>query len=190
MEPGGSSLLPLHSYELEFLMSSTIIQIIGFAGLLFFVLSFQQRDRNKILLLMLIGQAIFLLHFILLGAWTAVGMNSVGMARTIVFSYRDTRKWAAHIFWLPVFVLLFVAAGLLAGESWLGVLPVLAMSLETTGLWMRNLRVLRIVNLFPHPFWFAYNLIKGSWAGVVCEIFVFTSIVVAIIRYDILRQKV
>lgn len=170
-------------------MSSILIQVIGFIGLLFFVISFQQKNRNSILVFMVFGQAVFLLHFILLGAWTAAGMNMVGIARTMVFRFREEKKWANWRFWPPVFILLFVTAGLFARESWIGILPVVAMSIETTGLWMKNLKILRIINLFPHPFWFTYNLIKGSWAGVVCEIFVLASIIVAIVRYDLKTVK-
>ncbi len=165
-------------------MSSLFIQIIGFVGLLFFVLSFQQKNRSRILVLMVFGQAIFLFHFILLGAWTAAGMNMVGIARTLVFRYRESKKWADWRYWPVVFILLFIVAGFIARESWLGVLPVVAMSIETAGLWMKNLRVLRFINLFPHPFWFTYNLLKGSWAGVVCEVFVLSSIIIAILRFD------
>lgn len=170
-------------------MSSTLIQIIGFIGLLSLVLSFQQKSRKNILILMALGQVIFLLHFILLGAWTAAGMNVVGTIRTLVFRSREEKAWAAWKGWPVVFIILFIIAGLWARESWLGVLPVIAMVTETTGLWLKNLKRLRIINLFPHPFWFAYNYIKGSWAGVVCEIFVFSSIIVAIIRYDIIGIK-
>jgi hypothetical protein len=170
-------------------MSSTLIQIVGFIGLLFLVLSFQQKSRKNILILMALGQLIFMVHFILLGAWTAAGMNIVGTVRTLVFRSREEKKWASWKYWPVVFILLFATAGLLARESWLGVLPVIAMTIETTGLWLKNVKRLRFINLFPHPFWFTYNLIKGSWAGVVCEIFVFSSIIVAIIRYDILGIK-
>jgi hypothetical protein len=170
-------------------MSSILIQGIGFVGVLFFVLSFQQTRWHRILFLMVIGQVIFLVHFVLLGAWTAVGMNMVGAARTVVFQFRGRRAWAEWNGWPFVFVALFILAGLLARESWTGVLPVLAMSIETIGLWMKNLRILRLINIFPHPFWFAYNVIKGSWAGIASEIFVFSSIIVAIIRYDILKEK-
>jgi hypothetical protein len=170
-------------------MSSAFIQIIGFIGLLFFVLSFQQKKRNSILMLMIFGQVIFLAHFILLGAWTAAGMNIVGMARTLVFRFREEKAWANRRYWPVLFIFLFISAGLIARESWVGVLPVLAMSIETTGLWMKNLKVLRFINLFPHPFWFTYNLIKGSWAGVVCEIFVLSSVMIAIFRYDIKGAK-
>jgi len=138
---------------------------------------------------MVFGQVIFLVHFILLGAWTAAGMNVVGMARTLVFRFREEKSWANWRFWPVVFISLFISAGLIARESWVGILPVVAMSIETTGLWMKNLKVLRFINLFPHPFWFTYNLIRGSWAGVVCEIFVLSSVIIAILRYDVRSSK-
>jgi hypothetical protein len=168
---------------------SVFIQAIGFVGLLFLVLSFQQKIRSRILFLMVFGQVIFLVHFVLLGAWTAAGMNFVGMVRTLVFRMRETRKWANWPYWPVAFILLFVSAGLVANESWLGVLPVVAMGIETVGLWMKNTKRLRIINLFPHPFWFSYNWIKGSWAGVVCEVIVLSSILLAIVRYDVKSSK-
>jgi len=170
-------------------MSPILIQVIGFVGLLFFVISFQQKSRKGILIFIVIGQLVFMLHFILLGAWTAVGMNLVGVARTLVFRFREDKKWANWRHWPGVFIFLFALAGLLARESWIGLLPVIAMTIETTGFWMKDTRILRFINLFPHPFWFAYNLVKGSWAGVVCEIFVLSSVIVAIFRYDIKGRK-
>jgi hypothetical protein len=166
-------------------MSTILIQSIGFIGLFFNVISFQQKKRDGILLLMLVGQAAFLIHFILLGAWTAVGMNFVGVARTLVFRLRDQKNWAEWKYWPIIFMFLFLIAGLLAQESWLGALPVVAMFIDTMGLWMKDARKLRLISLFPHPLWFVYNLIKGSWAGVICEIFVFLSIIIAVIRYDL-----
>lgn len=165
-------------------MSAISIQAVGFLGLLFFVFSFQQKIRSRILILMVVGQVIFLVHFVLIGAMTAVGMNAVGIARSLVFRFREEKAWANWRFWPAVFISLFVAAGLIAHESWTGFFPVIAMSIETAGLWLKNLKRLRFVNLFPHPFWLTYNLVKGSWAGVVCEIFVLSSIIVAIFRYD------
>ncbi len=44
-------------------MDNWITQEIEFIGLIFFVLAFQQNNRKRILILMLLGQIIFLLHF-------------------------------------------------------------------------------------------------------------------------------
>jgi len=170
-------------------MSPIIIQSIGFFGLIALVLSYQQKNRTRILGLMLIGQVAFTLHFIMLGALTAVGMNIVGMIRSMVFLLSDKKKWASWRYWPIVFIVLFLVAGLMAKESWLGVLPVVAMVIETSGLWLKNLKRLRMISLFPHPFWVVYNMIKGSWAGVITEVFVFSSILIAIVRYDILKRS-
>jgi len=161
-----------------------IIQFIGFIGLFFIVLSFQQKTRNRILIVMVTGQLIFLVHFSLLGAWTGVGMNIVGSLRTILFRFREERKWADHKAWPAVFVLFFWMACLIFWEGWLSLLPAIAMTIETIGLWMKSTTRIRFINLFPHPFWFTYNLLKNSWAGTLTEILVFLSIVVAIFRYD------
>ena len=111
-------------------MSSTLVQAVGFIGLIFLILSFQMKNRKGILILMAAGQIIFMFHFILLGAWTAAGMNIVGTARTLVFRSREDKKWAGWKFWPYIFILLFATAGLLARESWLGVLPVIAMTVS------------------------------------------------------------
>ena len=170
-------------------MPQFLIQLIGFIGLLFLGLSFQQNNRNRILVFILIGQIIFILHFALLGAWTAAGVNSVGAIRTLLFRFRDERSWAGKSFWPWVFIFLFGMVGWASWDGWLSLLPVVAMSIETVGLWMRNTSRIRLINLFPHPLWFTYNLVKGSWAGVATEVFIFLSILVAIIRFDILKRE-
>jgi hypothetical protein len=171
-------------------MTPILIQVIGFIGLVFIVASFQQKNRKAILLFIMVGQVIFLFHFVLLGAWTAAGMNFVGACRTLIFRFSEDKTWANWRFWPVVFITLFIIAGLLAHESWIGLLPVVAMTIETTGLWMKEARLLRLINLFPHPFWFVYNLIKGSWAGVICEVFVLSSVIVAVFRYDLKSKKI
>jgi hypothetical protein len=164
-----------------------IVQLIGFIGLTFIVLSFQQKTRNRILITMVIGQLVFLVQFAWLGAWTGFAINIVGSLRTFFFLFREQKKWADHKIWLAVFILLFWLASVVTWEGWISMLPAIAMTIESIGLWMKKTSVIRFINLFPHPFWFTYNLIINSWAGTLTEIFVFLSVVVAIIRYD--RKK-
>ncbi len=170
-------------------MNNWIIQAIGFVGLFFLVLSFQQNNRKRILLFILTGQLIFLVHFIWLGAWTAVAMNSVGAVRTLVFQFREEKKWADRAFWPYLFIAGFVVFGLLAWQSWYSILPIVAMSIESYGLWMKNPKTIRIINIFPHPAWFTYNLIVGSWPGMATEILIFGSVLLGIYRFDIKAKK-
>lgn len=170
-------------------MANWIIQAVGFFGLLFLAFSFQLNNRKHLLILILTGQLIFLVHFILLGAWTAVAMNSVGAFRTLIFQYREQKKWADSSLWPAVFIIGFFVFGFLTWQSWYSILPMIAMSIETVGLWMKNTRTIRIINLFPHPPWFTYNLIVGSWPGIATEILIFGSILIGIWRFDLGKTK-
>ncbi len=135
------------------------------------------------------GQLIFLVHFIALEAWTAVAMNSVGAVRTLIFQFREDKKWAQSNFWPLFFILAFIVFGGIAWEAWYSILPITAMSIETFGLWMKNTKAIRIINLFPHPPWFTYNLIQGSWPGIATEVLLFLSILIGIWRFDIGKSK-
>ncbi|MBT3245029.1 MAG: YgjV family protein [Bacteroidetes bacterium] len=170
------------------LVNNWIIQGIGFIGLGFLVLAFQQNNRKKILFLILAGQIIFLGHFILLGAWTAVAMNIVGAVRTLIFSYKEQNKWANKPYWPFFFIACFIVFGALTWQGWYSILPIIAMSIETIGLWMKNPKFIRIINIFPHPPWFTYNLIIGSWPGIATEILIFGSVLVGIWRFDVNKE--
>ena len=168
------------------MFSNIVVQLIGFVGLVFLVLAFQQKKRGGILGVMLTGQLIFLIHFALLGAWTGVAMNIVGSFRTLVFRYRGVKNWASGAYWPWIFIALFWAGSLVSWQGMISLLPPTAMTIETIGLWMKNPSRIRLINLFPHPFWLAYNMINQSWAGIATEVFVIISVMVAILRYDLI----
>ncbi|MFH1243316.1 MAG: YgjV family protein [Pseudomonadota bacterium] len=166
-----------------------LAQVIGFIAFLFIVLSFQNNKRSLILLFLIIAQTSFVVHFALLGAWTAVAMNAVSASRTYVFNQRDVRNWANNRIWFYLFLALFWIAGIIVWEGYYSLFPILAMTAETIGLWMKETKQIRLLNLIPRPLWFFYNFIVGSYAGMVTEVFVFCSIVIGIFRFDLSKSS-
>jgi hypothetical protein len=53
---------------------------------------------------------------------------------------------------------------------------------------MRNETKIRIITFPSSPCWLVYNIITDSVAGVVTECVVMSSLIIAIIRYDILKK--
>jgi len=175
--------------EEEMIQNQIVAQVIGFIAFLFIVLSFQNNKRSLILLFLIIAQTAFVVHFALLGAWTAVAMNAISTARTCVFHQRDRKDWANKRIWFYLFFGLFWVAGILVWEGPYSLFPILAMSAETIGLWMEKTTHIRLLNLIPRPLWFIYNFIVGSYAGMLTEVFVFGSILVGILRFDVSKAK-
>jgi hypothetical protein len=172
--------------------NNLIAQGIGMVGLIFAIISFQNNKRNLILLFLGMAQMCFIVHFALLGVWTASAMNVVGATRTFFFMLRGRKKWMDSDIIMYVFVCLFFIAGILSWQNWLSILPVMAMAIETIGVWQKAPRKIRFIVMIPRPMWITFNVIHRSYAGVMTEVFVITSLLTAIIRFDILpwvRQK-
>ncbi len=165
-----------------------IAQGIGFVGFVFAVISFQNNKRHLILIFLGIAQMCFIFHFALLEVWPAFAVNIVGVVRTFSFLLRGKKKWIDKNTLMYIFIGLFCIAGALSWNGWLSLLPIMAMIVETIGLWKKNPRLIRSIVIIPRLLWITYNIIHYSYAGVMTEVFVIISLLTAIIRFDILPQ--
>ena len=172
--------------------NNLIAQGIGMVGLIFAIISFQNNKRHLILIFLGMAQLCFIAHFALLEVWPAFSVNIVGVVRTFSFLLRGKKKWMEKNTLMYVFIGLFCIAGALSWNGALSLLPIVAMTIETIGLWKKSPRLIRSIVIIPRPLWITYNAIHHSYAGVMTEVFVITSLLTAIIRFDILpwvRQK-
>ena len=99
------------------------------------------------------------------------------------------KKWASKIFWLYNFIVLFWVTGFLSWEGYISLLPTVGMTIISFALWNKNEKKVRKLSLFARPFWFTYVLISKSYAGIITEILLLISIIIGIIRYDIIKKK-
>lgn len=169
-------------------MNQTIIQGVGYVALILIALSFQNNKRHTLLLFMLSGILLFVVHYILLGAWLGALMNLIGAAMVLVSSKKDSAPWAMRKFWFYLFILLFAIVGIATSKTLIDFLPVLAQIIGTFAIWQTNPRTIRFLMLIPRPLWFLYNLMVGSYPGMFTEVFVFLSVIVGIVRFDILKK--
>ena len=63
-------------------------------------------------------------------------------------------------------------------------MPVAANIASTIGGYTYNARKIRIAGMFVNsPLWIIYDIIVGSWAGILDEIFSEGSMIISIVRY-------
>lgn len=167
-----------------------LIQLIGCFGILASMISFQCKKHNSILLFRTLNEAIFALQYILLGAYTGAAMNLVGCVRNTVFTsqVRKNKKTTAST---VLFCALFIASGIMMWQGPKSILIIVAKALSTVAYGNKNPTVVRAITFLTCSSWLVYNCCVGSVAGVFCEAFTLVSIVVGIIRLDLLpRRKV
>ena len=168
-------------------ISFWLIQLIGLVGSVISFTSLQSGSRTKILSLQILCCVLWVVHYALLGAYTGVLINILGLGRAVVCAFND-RPWAKNPLWLAFFLVCYAVSPLL---TWNGPYCLLlggAMMLTTVALWTHNMRLTRLLYLFNSPLVLVYNLIAQSYSSAAIEVVAFLSFLLAVWRFDIRKQ--
>ncbi len=159
-----------------------IIQAIGFMGTILFFLSFQCRSNRNLFRVQFLSYLMYTIHLLLLGAVTGGISYIINVFRSICLG--SNQKWANSRYMGFVICLMQLAALYFCWEGWISLLPITANIASTIGGYTRNPRKIRLAGmLINSPLWIIYNIIVGSWAGILDEIVSELSMIISIIRY-------
>ena len=165
-----------------------LIEAIGILGIIASIISFQCKKHSRLLLFRSANESLFALQYGLLGAYTGMAMNVIGVVRNIVFTELVKRKKStvpARIAFGAVFVV-FVAV------TWAGFKSLLsgtAKVISTFAYGSTNFALTRVLIFITSTSWFVYNLLVKSYAGCACELLTIGSIIVSLIRYKSDKKK-
>ena len=165
-----------------------LIEAIGILGIIASIISFQCKKHSRLLLFRSANESLFALQYGLLGAYTGMAMNVIGVVRNIVFTELVKRKKStvpARIAFGAVFVV-FVAV------TWAGFKSLLsgtAKVISTFAYGSTNFALTRVLIFITSTSWFGYNLLVKSYAGCACELLTIGSIIVSLIRYKSDKKK-
>lgn len=162
-----------------------IIQIIGGLGILASIISFQCKKHNFILLFRTLNEFIFSIQYFLLGAYTGMIMNLIGCIRNIVFTKQvsENKKTTVSI---AIFGFMFFIFGLVFWQGSKSILIIAAKILSTLAYGNKNTAIVRRLTLITSTSWLIYNYSVFSIAGVICEAFTLISLIVGIVRLDLI----
>ena len=163
------------------------IQLIVGIGILASIISFQCKKHNKILLFRTLNESFFALQYFLLGAYTGMTMNLIGCVRNIIFS-KQVEKGKKTVASSIVFCILFFVLGLFTWQGPKSILIIIAKILSTIAYGNKNTTVVRAIIFVTSTSWLVYNYSVFSIAGVICEAFTLVSLIIGVIRLDIIPR--
>ena len=174
----------------DFSWQRLLVDLVGYAAILFSILSFQQRTQTKIAIFQGASNLFWLTHMFLLGATAGALLNLVGLLRGILFAFREKHAWARRKIWYAILLLLIAgvtAFSWIRGDGPKALLPALAMAVTTFSLSLRDPAKVRTWSSLSSPLWIAYSILAGSLPSIMAELFNLTSIFVGKLRLD--RKK-
>lgn len=166
-------------------LADIIIQVIGGLGIVASVISFQCKKHRSILIFRTLNESIFAVQYFLLGAYTGMIMNLIGSVRNLIFAHRVARGKKTTVPMI-IFSVMFVVFGIFFWQGPKSILVMIAKVLSTVAYGNKNTTVVRGIVLVTSTAWLIYNSCVFSIAGVLCEAFTLASVVLGIIRLDLI----
>lgn len=159
-----------------------LIQIIGLLGTALYFASFQCRENKMLFRVQLLSYVLYTVHMLLLGAITGGVSYMINGIRSFCLS----GKWefGKSKSMCAILCLLQAAALWLTWGGWISLLPVVANIASTIGGYTKNPKKIRIAGIFINsPLCIVYDVIVGSWAGILDEVLSEASMIISVIRF-------
>lgn len=167
-------------------MPNIIIQIIGFLGLLAFIISYQIRSNKTLFIVQMVAVLLFALQFLLLGAYSGCLSLILTAVRNIMMSKYEEISWIRNKICPIIVCILFTVILFITWAGPISLLAYVASVVSTIFYWTNDARKLRLANLcVSSPCWIIYDTIVGSVGGVMNEVLTMISIVVSIYRFGL-----
>ena len=165
----------------------TLAQIVGFFAVIVFLLSYQQKRRNGIILLNVISRAMYILQYILLGAFSGAILDIMGALSSAVAANKHTDFIKKHIKTVVISInSLMIITGVtiaIINKSWLDLFSLTGVLLHTSAFWINDERIIRRVSLLGSPFWFIYNFFSYAYGSALGDLLTIFSILIAMYRH-------
>ena len=163
-------------------MSNFLIQMIGFGGTIFYFLSYQCKKNQNLFRVQFLSYLCYTTHLILLGAVTGGISYILNMVRSLCLGSKNDFLKSKTM--CGIICVLQLAAMVVTWSGWVSVLPVAANIAATVGGYTHDGRKIRLTGMaINSPLWIVYDIIVGSWAGIVDEVISEFSMILSIVRY-------
>ena len=169
--------------------ASILVQSVGWLALICSAISFQQKKRFGILIWQATATLVSSIYLFLLGAYEGACLDLLGFVAKLTFSKGGTVLGISLAVWRIVFLAAMLVAGILTWADAFSLLAILASCLSLLALSMKNPTHIRGISLLVGPCWIVYNWVYHAYPSILMECIALTSIVIAIIRYDIKKKK-
>ncbi len=166
-----------------------LFNLIGVVAIVVKVTETQMKKRSGIVLFAIIGYSCWVAYFLLNGNFTSAIVNLIGGVQGLVFLQRGKHKWADSKFWLVFFIVVQLIASIFTWSSWFSIFSIVAGLISTVAYFVMNEKVYRYLFAVLISFWIINGIVYFYWIALIHDIFALISILIAIVRYNILGQK-
>ena len=163
--------------------------IVGIVAVCLYLFGYLQKERNSIIILNLSSRILYIVQYILLGAFDGAALDICGSLSSVLAQnkHRGIIKRYFLLFFIGV-NLAIIAIGLSLYVNVFSIFPIVGVLFHTSAFWIDDEKWIRRVSLAGCPFWLIYNFVSGAYGSCIGDILSMVSLGIAMTKYDILPK--
>ena len=130
--------------------------VVGVFAVILYFLGYLQKNRKSIIILNSASRFLYILQYILLGAYAGALLDVAGIVSSLLANNKDKSFIKKHVKLIFISVdILIIAAGVFVSvitNDRFGILPIIGVLLHTGAFWIDNEKRIRQVSLLGSPF--------------------------------------
>ena len=156
-------------------------QVSGFLALGVSFLSYQMKTRQGVIALQFAVSVLITLQYLFIGATSGFALNFICCLRGLCFCFQHKKFLSGK--WVPMFfAVLMVVVSIFSWEGIHSLAMVAGLAINTLVMGLCSANTLRKSLLLTCTLVIIYNIVVGSFSGIVFEAVSFISAVIALIR--------
>ncbi len=158
-------------------------QILGFVAVGVSFILYQLKSKKWILVVHTVICILLAANYFILGAYSGMAMNLVGIARNLVYSNKQIFKGSC---WKFIMCGIILVIGIITATGPASILVIAGITINSYALSFKNPQHLRISLMFTSPMVLIYDIIYFSLGGILFEAVSLISAAIGLYRY---REK-
>lgn len=173
---------------MELTLSYVLSQVFIILNYIFLIITYQLKDRKKILLFNIASLSSAGLSYVFLSAYTGLAMVFVSIIRNIVLIINEKKNGISKSVTVNEILILFViysitiVLSVITFNGYLSLMSVAATMLYTYSVWQKNTKVYKWLGVPVSLCWIAYNIYISSLFGIILETVLMTSAIVGYLQ--------
>ncbi|TVP47643.1 MAG: YgjV family protein [Halomonas sp.] len=159
-------------------------QLFGLVALVICVVAFASKSDDRLLMLLISANVAFALQFVFFESWTAAALTVLVIVRIVL-----ARRYMGSKLVMTGVLLASGIAAAFTWQSWVDVLPMVAMVLGTIGMFLLRGIAMRVFLGLAALAWMLNNLLIGTIGGTIAEGLIVVTNIITIIRLVRAKQK-
>ncbi len=166
-----------------------ILNAFGVIAITLKVIEYQSKTRRGSLTFAILSDLCWTMYFLLQGNFVSALMCAIAVGQFAVFMQREKHSWANSRLWLVFFFALQGVSGILTFINWYDVFAITAGLITVVMYYVYDRKTYRIFSFFYVLCWLMNSGFNGYLLPLLNDSFSMVSVIIAIVRYDILKRK-